>query len=99
MRPLFVLLAAALSALIVWAALSGDFLREFAAVLALPWGAVALADLYLGFIVSGVVIAAYERRRTALALIVALFLLGNVVTALWLAWRGRDLVARLRTNR
>ena len=32
----------------------------------------------------------FERRGVALALFVALMLLGNVVTLLWLAWRGWD---------
>ena len=52
-----------------------------------PWGWVTIVDLYLGFLVFGGYLAARERNpwRT-LPWLVALMALGNIVSAVYLAW-------------
>nr|WP_210260404.1 DUF1475 family protein [Hongsoonwoonella zoysiae] len=86
--------ALVLSALIAWAfATDAPFWESFGAVAANPWGLVGLADLYLGFLVSAIVIALVEGNRiSAAAWIVALFFLGNIASAIWLALRLRRLI-------
>jgi hypothetical protein len=89
LRSLFIAAALALSVAIVWAMLAGGPL--FAAVgrvAAEPWGAILLGDLYAGFLAATALFFLVERRGVALALFVALMILGNVVTLLWLAFRG-----------
>ncbi|SDR52212.1 hypothetical protein SAMN05519103_04467 [Rhizobiales bacterium GAS113] len=99
LRILFLVLAAALLATILWALGTSSVHDGFAHVTAEPWGLVTFADLYLGFLVAAIVIAATEDRRVlALLLIVGVFMLGNLVTASWLAWRAPRLLARLRAR-
>lgn len=88
--------ALTLAALIAWAFATGaPFWESFGAVAANPWGLVGLADLYLGFLVSAVVIALVEGNRISAATwIVALFFLGNIASAIWLALRLRRLIRR-----
>lgn len=96
-RWLFLLAALALAAAVVWATGAGGSL--FAAVgrvAAEPWGVVLLADLYAGFLASTALFVLFERRWIALALFVALMVLGNVVTLGWLAIRGWSLLQRQR---
>ncbi len=57
-RLLCLFLALALTALIGWASWRGDFGAEFAAITAMPWGQVTLADLYLGFFIYGLAVKA-----------------------------------------
>jgi hypothetical protein len=91
-------LAAALTALIIWAFFAADFWSSFGAITADPWGIVSLADLYIGFVVTSVVMFAVERGRPFVWLIIIpVFFLGNVVTALWLAWRA-GLLLRLASR-
>jgi hypothetical protein len=87
LRLLLVVLALAFAALIVWAVQTANFWASFAMISADPWGIVSLADLYLGFIIAGVVMALTERSWKVAPWIIAIFFLGNVVTALWLAWK------------
>lgn len=82
-----VLGAAILTVAILRAFGLADFFASFGRVAADPWGLVGLMDLYLGFIGMSVIMALVERRHIAVALIVALFLLGNVVSAVWVVWR------------
>ncbi len=85
LRTFAVVLAGGLTVMIGWAASSANFFNSFAAVTADPWGLVALADLYLGFLILSVVIWLSEPdRKVALMWIVPIFFLGNVVSALWL---------------
>ena len=99
MRALLVVFAVALGILIGWAATESPFFASFSAILADPWGIVALADLYLGFVLFGLVIALTERSRpVAVVLIAALFVMGNVVAALWIVVRWKRLLAKLRDN-
>ncbi len=95
LRAALVLLSLGLAAMILSASGSASFTASFGAVLADAWGRVAIADLYLGFLMLAAIIALVERRGRAIAWIVALFVLGNVVGALWLAFRLPLLVRRL----
>ncbi len=91
-----IVLAAILTAAIIWAFLTASFWESFGRIIVDPWGIVTLIDLYAGFVVSSVFILAIERGRWfAWALIIPIFLLGNVVTALWLAWRAAKLAGML----
>lgn len=83
----------ALLALIAWAAfaqadLHGSFLDQFDVVMSLPWGAVSIVDLYIGFIFFAVLIFLTERTWWIAALwALPLFVLGNVWAALWFVVR------------
>jgi hypothetical protein len=92
LRVLLVILALVFAALIVWAIQTADFWASFAMITKDPWGIVSLADLYLGFIVAAVVMALVERSWTVAPWIVAIFFLGNVVTAIWFAWKLPKLI-------
>lgn len=69
---------------------TGDIAREGAWLLANPWGRVSLVDLYVGFALAGVLIASREPARRAIPWILAVLLLGNLATSLYvlLALRG-----------
>lgn len=85
-----------LTGLIVWAILVGDFSAAGDFLLRTPWGIVAMVDLYLGFLISAIVIFLVEPdKRVALIWILPIFVLGNVVTAFWLALRGLASLRRL----
>jgi hypothetical protein len=89
LRILFVAIAVALVLAIVWAMLTGGPLfPAVARVAAEPWGAVLLLDLYAGFAAATALFFLVERRGVAVALFIALMILGNVVTLLWLTVRG-----------
>ncbi len=92
-------LAVGLVVLIIWAGMNANFWESFGRIVADPWGIVSLVDLYLGFIVASVVIVIFERNKGVAALwVVPVYFLGNIVTAIWLAWRLPDLVRRLRAS-
>nr|WP_306263663.1 hypothetical protein [Pararhizobium sp. IMCC3301] len=96
MRILIGGLGVLLAGLIVWAIVAGDFGAAGEFLFAKPWGIVSMADLYLGFVLATVVIVVAEAdKRVALAWVVPIFVLGNVVTALWFALRG---LPRLRAR-
>jgi hypothetical protein len=58
---------------------------DWAAFTADPWVALAVADLYLGFVLLAVVIALLERSPVRAALwIIPLFVVGNLVAAVYL---------------
>lgn len=81
-----------LAALIVRAALSADFFEAFGRIARDPWGLVSLVDLYLGFLMFAVVIVGFDGRGPATTLwVIGLFLLGNLVGAIWLISRYRRL--------
>lgn len=83
--------------LIVWAAGAADMGASFSAMMQDPWGVVALADLYLGFLILAAVIwIAEPNKALALAFILPLPVLGNVWAALWLALRLGRLAAKMR---
>jgi hypothetical protein len=101
-RLVLLSLAAAFAGLIVWAFIHASFWASFAAITADPWGIVTLADLYLGFVLISVVIVAVERSWRALPWVLVLFVLGNIVSAIWVAHRLPRLIRtgkRLRRAR
>ncbi|WP_422372599.1 hypothetical protein [Hoeflea sp.] len=99
MRALQILLAAAALAfagLIVFAIADGSFSAAGAWLTSEPWGLVTLADLYLGFMLSALVIWWFERQLPlALLWIVPIPFLGNVWTAIWFVYRLPHLRERL----
>lgn len=89
LRFVFIALAVCLTAFIIWAALNASFGESFSIIAAMPWGLVSLLDLYIGFACFAAVIAFVERNTSlTITLVALLFVLGNVVAAGWLAWRG-----------
>jgi hypothetical protein len=94
-RILLLLLCLAFAALIVWAAMTGDFRAEGAWLMSHAWGIVSLADLYIGFLISSVIIAFFEKPKNAALWILPIPFLGNVWTLVWLALRLPALRARL----
>jgi hypothetical protein len=92
-KAAFAVPALILAAAIAWAFGKADFWASGAAILANPWGLVTLIDLYAGFIMTGVLVAAIERWRPwAFGMMAASFVLGNVVYAVWAVSRGAALV-------
>jgi hypothetical protein len=84
-----------LLAAILWAFSAAPFWPSLAHVTANPWGIVTLVDLYVGFILFGLLIAAVEKRvLVPLGLTLLACLLGNLVFAAWLVWRLPALLAR-----
>jgi hypothetical protein len=86
---------AALAALIFWAIASGDFWAEGKWLTTNPWGIVSLVDLYLGLVISAVLIALVERPKWAIFWIIPLPFLGNVWTVIWFLRRSATLFDRL----
>jgi hypothetical protein len=81
--------AAYLSGLIVWAFTQAPFWASFGHIMSMPWGYVSLVDLYLGFLCTYVVIYLNEpSKKIAFLWMVAIFFLGNLVTALWVVFWG-----------
>lgn len=94
-RLLLTLGAALLGGCIAWASMSAPFWESFSAITAMPWGVVTLVDLYLGFFCAAFLVLRVETNRLSAVTVIALILvLGNVVTALWLAARGLPWLAR-----
>ena len=88
LRLFAICLAVALTGAIVWAFTAADFWVSFNQILADPWGVVTLVDLYTGFALMSVIIVLVERARPlAFVLVLLTLVLGNVVTAVWFAWR------------
>lgn len=87
------ILALALLGLIAWALfakpdLHGSFVQQFSVVTALPWGVVSLADLFVGFLLFGILVFLTERSWIVAALwALPVFVLGNVWAALWFVIR------------
>ncbi|MCB2156217.1 DUF1475 domain-containing protein [bacterium] len=71
-----------------WAGAQSNLFEGFGRVLDEPWGVVETIDLYLGFAFVSVWIALLERRPgPAIAWIVALMLLGNAITLVYVGIR------------
>jgi hypothetical protein len=74
-----------------------DFWYEAQALTEQTWGLAALADLYVGFIFIGIIMALTEGSLIAgLLWALPLFVLGNIWTAVWLVLRLPALAERLR---
>jgi len=85
-----ILLAAALTGWIVAASQFEGVIQGFARILSQPWGVVGMIDLYAGLFIVALWMAAVEARRgLALALVLLLPLLGNVVPLVYLVARAR----------
>ena len=79
-----------LLAAMVWAASHGDLAASMTRILADPWGLVGLLDLGVGLLFIAVWMAVVEPRPLAAAAwIIALVLLGNMVTLVFLLCRTR----------
>lgn len=99
LRIFFLIGAGALIAAIFWA--MGADGRSLGAVLGemfgQPWSVVTLIDLYLGFFIAAAVIFLFEKRLWVAAVwALPIFVLGNLWTAVWLAWRLPEIARRLR---
>jgi hypothetical protein len=94
------LLGLALVGAIVWAIGQTETLQDFwfetQALFDQPWGLVSLADLYVGFALTAIIMMISERSFIAGALwSLPLLVLGNVWTAIWLLLRLPRLADRL----
>lgn len=96
MRFFFTVLAGLLIALIAWAYGQASLAESFKIIIQDPWGVVMLVDLYIGFIVAGVLFGLVERPWVAVLLMLASFLFGNIVATLWLAARGLHILRQGR---
>lgn len=91
MKPAKILaigLALVLTAAIFWAMGQKPIGESFSQMIRDPWGVVTLIDLYWGFIAFAVVVSWFEKPWVAGVLFVLLCVLGNVVSLLWIAFRG-----------
>lgn len=96
-RTLVTVFALGLIALIIWAGFNANFLASFGEVVADPWGLVAIADLYFGFILfAGIILAVDGMKPASFIWIVALFCAGNVLSGLWFVLRLPRLIAASR---
>lgn len=85
-----ILLGLLLAAIIV-ASGQANVLEGLKGVLAEPWGVVTLLDLSIGLLFIAAWIAVIEPRPLYAAVwILALLVLGNVVTLIFLLWRTRN---------
>lgn len=96
-RTLVAAFALGLIALIIWAGFNANLLASFGGVIADPWGLVAIADLYFGFVLfAGIILAVDGVKPASFIWIVVLFCAGNVLSALWFALRLPRLIAAFR---
>ena len=96
LRFSLVVLAIGLLMACLYAYLTGDFLGEFQMVLEMPWGQVALFDLYLGFFLFAIIILAFEPIIIGLQVVILLFVFGNWIAAFWLALRLPKMIRKMR---
>ncbi len=95
-RGLVAVLGAAFAVMIVWASTQSNLWDAVDLITSDPWGQVTLADLYLGFVLTAVVIGFFERGWMALFWIAPMPFLGNVWAVIWFVVRWPELVRRLR---
>lgn len=101
LRAAIGILALALVGLIVWAATSlqelhGGLMEQFAVITTLPWGLASLADLYVGFVLFGVLVFLTERSWIVAALwALPVLVLGNIWAAVWFVIRLPHLAKQL----
>ena len=74
----------AMTGIILYAFIVGDFNREGAQLLAIPWGQVSMVDLYVGFILfSGWIIYREKSLARSVIWVVLMMLLGNWTAGLY----------------
>ena len=81
----------AMAGALTWGVVAGDFRREGAALMAMPWGVVSVIDVYAGAALFAGWSAARERSAVRVAAwVAAIAVLGNLATSLYalLAWRS-----------
>ena len=93
------LLTAFLIGLAGWALGAGELAPEFEVITTLVWGKQMIGDFYGGILLMTVFIFLIERNWVrAFFLSAPIFVLGNVWTALWVAWRAPEIVRRLKRD-
>ena len=97
-RLVYTLLGLGLAALIIFAMKTGDFWTAGRWLMSDPWGLTTMADLYLGFAISALFMALFERGWLAVLWILPLPVLGNVWTVVWLVVRLPQIASRLRNR-
>ncbi len=93
--------AGALTAFLIglagWAFGAGEFGPEFEVLSTLVWGKQLIGDFYGGILLMSVFIFMIERNwLRALLWAAPIFVLGNMWTALWVAWRAPEILRRLK---
>lgn len=79
------ILLAVMFGFLTLAILRGDFNAETSTMAAMPWGQMALVDLYTGFILFGLFVIWQEKHLYFACLWIALILLlGNIVAIIYL---------------
>ena len=74
----------AMTGIIVYAFIVGDFGREGAQLLAMPWGQVSMVDLYVGFILfSGWIIYREKSLGRSVIWVLLMMVLGNWTASLY----------------
>ena len=69
---------------------AGDLLADAADLWAIPWGRVSVIDVYAGLAVVAAVVIARERRPARwVPWVLALAVLGNLATAVYVLWSLR----------
>ena len=98
-RMVIAALGIGLTVLIILAALEAPINESFGRITEDFWGWTALIDLYLGFILIAIIIAAFEENKiVAIFWIVPLFFLGNIWSALWFVLKLPTIVDRLKAH-
>lgn len=87
-RWLLVVVGSAFLAQIIWASLTISLFEEGPLIGGLVWGQVALVDLYLGFLISLLLLWMLEPRKLfVLIFFPILMIMGNWLLCWYLAWR------------
>ena len=74
----------AMTGIILYAFIVGDFNREGTQLLTMPWGLVSMVDLYVGFILfSGWIIYREKSLARSVIWVVLMMLLGNWTASLY----------------
>lgn len=96
-RTTIALFGIGLTVLIILAALQAPIGESFSRITQDFWGWTAILDLYLGFILIAIIIGIFEENKIIAAFwILPLFFLGNIWSALWLVFKLKKLVNRLK---
>ncbi|MEP3630895.1 MAG: hypothetical protein ABJN04_12925 [Hyphomicrobiales bacterium] len=98
-RIIIALLGIGLTVLIILAVFEAPINESFVRITQDFWGWSAFVDLYLGFILIAIVIAAFEENKIVAAFwILPVFFLGNIWSALWFVLKLPTLANRLKRH-